>query len=334
MISKDRILEISSKLKEIKAVVYGDVMLDTYIYGDIGPQNPEKKAVPIIIPQRIEYMLGGAANTANNLSHLGAEVFLYGLTGSETSASRLRRLCKKNHIKGELISIADRKTTRKIRHIVDGHYALRTDIELCKELDEKQTDGVIFQMRLESINLDVLIVSDYAKGATNERMTRYLLKIAREKGAYFIAQPKPSTFRFYEGADLIMLNLKESEEIVRGKLNSRENDPIEDSYRRTLGNLLLESVNHNSSIVITYGKHGMSFYGRDNVYEHVPTKPLNVEDGTYQGAGDTALAAYALSYIATRDVAESLRMANHAASVAIRMPGTSAPTIEDLVENL
>ena len=59
-----------NKLKDVKVLVIGDVMLDEYIIGHSERLSPEAP-VPIVKVDRNEYRLGGAANVANNLNNLG-----------------------------------------------------------------------------------------------------------------------------------------------------------------------------------------------------------------------------------------------------------------------
>jgi bifunctional ADP-heptose synthase (sugar kinase/adenylyltransferase) len=55
-----------------RVLVVGDVMLDQFIWGNVGRISPEAP-VPVVDFQRESFMPGGAANVARNLSALGAK---------------------------------------------------------------------------------------------------------------------------------------------------------------------------------------------------------------------------------------------------------------------
>ncbi len=53
-----------------KALVIGDLILDTYIIGDINRISPEAP-VPVLLQNNHYNVLGGALNVANNIKNLG-----------------------------------------------------------------------------------------------------------------------------------------------------------------------------------------------------------------------------------------------------------------------
>ena len=68
-----------------RIAVVGDVMLDHFIVGHVDRISPEAP-VPVVRFSREEYRLGGAANVAHNVTSLGGQVTLIGLTGADPSA--------------------------------------------------------------------------------------------------------------------------------------------------------------------------------------------------------------------------------------------------------
>src|SRR5687768_14555312 len=101
----------------IKAVVIGDVMLDTYWWGNVERVSPEAP-VPIVALTRKDYRLGGAANVALNLKALGAEVAMFSVIGDDDDAALLlKRLTDENISTGYLQKSPKRITTNKSRII-------------------------------------------------------------------------------------------------------------------------------------------------------------------------------------------------------------------------
>ena len=64
-------------IKSIKALVVGDLVLDTYIQGVVERVSPEAP-VPVVRAEKMFLKPGMAGNVALNLRALGAEVFLAG----------------------------------------------------------------------------------------------------------------------------------------------------------------------------------------------------------------------------------------------------------------
>src|SRR4029453_3105959 len=87
-----RVTDLGTLLKRLvdrPILVLGDIMLDHFIVGRVERISPEAP-VPVVHFAREEYRLGGAANVANNLRSLGADVELVALIGQDAEADRLR----------------------------------------------------------------------------------------------------------------------------------------------------------------------------------------------------------------------------------------------------
>src|ERR1700691_3032528 len=80
-----------------RLLVIGDVVLDQYIKGSVTRISPEAP-VPIVLQEQSFYTPGGAANVANNLRSLGANVTLVGKIGDDIEGNILKRELLKRHI--------------------------------------------------------------------------------------------------------------------------------------------------------------------------------------------------------------------------------------------
>src|ERR1700742_5010442 len=74
--------EIEERWGTKRLLVLGDVMLDKYIWGEVGGSSPEAP-VPVVRSAAQSEQPGGAANVAMNLAKLGAGVVLVGFTGGD-----------------------------------------------------------------------------------------------------------------------------------------------------------------------------------------------------------------------------------------------------------
>jgi bifunctional ADP-heptose synthase (sugar kinase/adenylyltransferase) len=80
-------VEIVRRFRRLRALVVGDVMLDTYIEGAATRLCGEGPA-PVVRKDTERRAAGGAANTAANLRALGASVMLVGVVGCDMGATR------------------------------------------------------------------------------------------------------------------------------------------------------------------------------------------------------------------------------------------------------
>ena len=81
-------------------------MLDTYFSGSTNRVSPEAP-VPILNLKKVVSLPGGAANVANNIKTLGADVLLMGIIGKDEGGRRLKDLLVKERLNssfGKLIN--------------------------------------------------------------------------------------------------------------------------------------------------------------------------------------------------------------------------------------
>ncbi|MEN9813778.1 MAG: hypothetical protein RL479_2464, partial [Verrucomicrobiota bacterium] len=89
--------QLLRRLRRLRILVVGDVMLDHYIWGDATRISPEAP-VPVIDIARDSWTAGGAANVALNLASLGARCTVVGRFGKDESGRRLAELLRERGI--------------------------------------------------------------------------------------------------------------------------------------------------------------------------------------------------------------------------------------------
>src|ERR1700733_14127085 len=118
-----------AKLKNIRILVIGDIMLDHYLWGDVHRISPEAP-VPVVHAVRDTYTAGGAANVALNLTNLGVHTSLFGHVAPDEAGKRLAMILSDNGVK--LINLnhnADTPTIVKTRVIIRNQQLCRIDRE-------------------------------------------------------------------------------------------------------------------------------------------------------------------------------------------------------------
>ena len=109
--------QLFSRFTQLKVVVVGDVMLDTYWWGKVDRISPEAP-VPVVAVSKKEMRIGGAGNVALNAVSLGAKVNLVSVIGKDEDGEQLGKLLGENQIcTAYLVRSENRITTNNIRII-------------------------------------------------------------------------------------------------------------------------------------------------------------------------------------------------------------------------
>src|SRR5215210_8819646 len=99
--------EIVAAMRGRAVAVYGDVMLDEFVWGDVSRISPEAP-VPVVNVRRESVRLGGAANVLANLIALGARASVVGVVGPDAAGERLRAaLAERGAAQGDELLVVD-----------------------------------------------------------------------------------------------------------------------------------------------------------------------------------------------------------------------------------
>lgn len=304
--------------EKARVLVVGDVMLDRYWVGPTGRISPEAPVAVVKINQ-VEDRPGGAANVALNIATLGGQVQLAGLVGQDDTANALTLGVQTLGVEPQWLSIADKPTITKLRVLSRNQQLIRLDFE---EVFNK-ADSVRLLKQSEALldSVDVVVLSDYAKGAIDQ--PRDFIALARSKGVLVLVDPKGSDFGRYHGASLITPNMSEFEAVV-GTVTS-EADLLEKARS-------LLKQHHFDAILVTRSEKGMTLVTANAPELHIPTVAREVYDVT--GAGDTVISALATSLAAGAELSQACAIANTAAGVVVGKLGTSTVSRIELIKAL
>ncbi len=304
------------KIKDVRLLVVGDVMLDRYWFGDVSRISPEAP-VPVVKVERQEERLGGAANVARNAASLGATCSLLSVVGEDEAGATLRRLLEDGQIDANLHVDRDVDTIVKLRVIGRQQQLLRIDFETPPSHEILQAKLADFEMRIRQA--DVVILSDYGKGGLTH--IAEMIRIARSHDKPVLVDPKGDDWGKYAGATVITPNRAELREVV-GRWGSEAE--LEAKARKLRGELGLEAL------LVTRSEEGMTLFA-DEVC-HQAAQAREVFD--VSGAGDTVIATMAVMLAAGADWAEAIRVANVAAGIVVGKLGTAVVTRHELLAAL
>lgn len=311
--------QIISNFSSKKVLVVGDVMLDKYVWGKAKRISPEAP-IPVVVAERESFLPGGAANVANNIAGLGARAVLAGIAGDDAHQKILRELLEKKGVEVGFV-LDDRPTTTKVRVIAHKQQLLRCDYEQTRHIGPCTEQKLLDIIKKSSF--DAIIVSDYAKGTITQSLYDALREIAREKSIPVFVDVKPRHRVNYAGATVTKTNYSEALELA-GVMESDNKDV------NAVGELLVKKFQ--SHVVVTRAEKGVSVFGKNGQVTNVPTMARQVSD--VSGAGDTFLAALALSFVSGASLENAASIANHAAGIKVGKIGAVPVLINELREEL
>ncbi len=301
----------------LKVAVIGDVMLDTYWWGNVDRISPEAP-VPVVAVSKKEQRIGGAANVALNAHSLGASVSMISVLGKDDDGDQLTGLLHASGIQTKYLVHSERRiTTNKIRIISRNQHMMRLDAEIADDLDKEDEDRLLysFENYIAAENPDVVILEDYNKGVLTAAVIQQVVSLCKKHGILTAVDPKRKNFFTYEGVRIFKPNLKEIKEGLNMMPESISLNVLKDMH------LLLQEKLHHQVSLITLSEKGV-FYQQENNAAIIPTHIRSIAD--VSGAGDTVIAVASLVYAATKDVKLMAEMANIAGGLVCEEVGTVA----------
>ena len=295
-------------------LVVGDIMLDRYWYGATNRISPEAP-VPVVKINALEERPGGAANVAMNVTSLGGEAKLIGLTGIDEPAKILTEQLQQQHVVCDFVALNSHPTITKLRVLSRNQQLIRLDFEepFC------DVDSLPLLQRIENAlpQAKVMVLSDYAKGVLSS--VEAIIKMAQQANVPVLIDPKGTDFTRYRGATLLTPNMSEFEAVV-GPCHSEEDIAVK-------GHQLIRDYDI-KALLVTRSEKGMTLLQIGQPTYHLPTQAKEVFDVT--GAGDTVIATLAASLAAGYTLEDSCFLANASAGVVVGKLGTSTVTQVEL----
>jgi rfaE bifunctional protein kinase chain/domain len=277
--------KIFDQFNTLKALIIGDVMIDSYLWGSTNRISPEAP-VPIVNVQKREQRLGGAGNVALNIQSLGATPILCSVVGNDSEGENLLRLMEINGLsRAGMVQSNHRITTVKHRILAASQHLLRIDSEMDKTIDEEEHE--LLWKKIENLlpQVQVVIFEDYDKGVIDGSLIEKTIQKANELQIPTIVDPKKRNFLLYKNATLFKPNLKELKEGLKLDFNHHNLDEITDAIKQLQAELQAKIV------MTTLSEKGVIIHSESETH-HIPAHLRSIAD--VSGAGDTVVSVAAL----------------------------------------
>lgn len=297
-------------------LVIGDTIVDVFHQGTplgVSAETP----TPVVKHEHSRTSLGGAGFLVRNMLALGGSVTFLSLTGSDEFASEINNMKHKKLTKF-LLREPGRITTVKERFWSGGHKLLAWDRVDNRPISTHTEKKVLSYIRKNIASFGRIIISDYRHGFLTKKVACALVAIARTAHTpiYVDSQVSQRTanHRWYKGADMFCLNVKEAKSI----------DPSFNENRLKSSLLHLKKILDAKHIILKRGEVGSASL-IDGILIETPAYRVKVKDTV--GAGDAFFAVIALSQTLGK---KELTAANMWAARKCTLLGTQTPAIENL----
>lgn len=310
--SKVDLTSIFEGFQNLNVLIIGDVMIDSYLWGDVTRISPEAP-VPVLSSTLKEMRLGGAANVALNIRAMGANPILCSVVGNDENGKELTNLMTTSGFATDGIVLDDsRVTTVKTRIIAHNQHLLRVDEEIDTPLDSASEDLLLHRITslLATFNVDAIIFEDYDKGVITPRIISSVTNIANQ--IPILVDPKKRNYNDYRNITLFKPNFKEFKEGMKLDIEKGEHDLLLKAGREFIKERNIKIL------MVTLSEHGVFVCQEDN-YEFIPAEVRNIAD--VSGAGDTVISVSSLCLAAGLSANKVAKIGNIAGGLVCEKSG-------------
>jgi rfaE bifunctional protein kinase chain/domain len=323
MTAAARLSRLLDRFAGRRVLVVGDVILDEYLHGDAARISPEAP-IPVVRLTSETHLLGGAGYVASHVRHLGGEAVLCGVAGRDPAGDAVRALLRERGIDAAgLVTDPGRPTSIKTRVVAKRQQMLRIDRERTDPIAPETAAALLRHAEQALPAVDVVICSDYDKGAFTPSLIRRLLSVARWRRVPVAVNPKPRLATRFRGATLVSMNQAEAAAVLGRPLP-------DEAAVRAAGPALRRRLGA-AAVLVTRGEHGMALF-TSGAPRFVPARAREVFDVT--GAGDTVIAVAAMGLAARGRLADAVQLASAAAAVEVGKLGCALVSRAEILKEL
>jgi rfaE bifunctional protein kinase chain/domain len=275
----------------LKVIVIGDLMVDSYIRGEVERISPEAP-VPVVSGLKREMRLGGAANVALNIQLLGAQPLLFGIVGDDEKGRVFVRMVDQNNMDSSGVLVdKSRPTTVKTRIISNNQHLLRVDDESSNpvntEIKDKMVEGI--KQYIDNNEINGVLFEDYDKGVLSEDLISRVVNYCNKRSIPVFVDPKKRNYHAYQGVSLFKPNFKEFTEGMKEDVKKNDFENLFELSKKFINDRNIDMM------LLTLAEQGIFICNRE-AFNHVHAlEKLDVAD--VSGAGDTVISVAALCYI-------------------------------------
>lgn len=327
-VDADRLLELIDRFTRIRVAVFGDLLVDEFIYGEVARISREAPVL-ILNYDSTELVPGGAGNAANNVAALGGAAVAVGVAGTDESGRRLLETMRSTIDVRQVARRRGVRTPSKTRILAGGIHSakqqvVRIDRPAGMPLTQADRISVRAKLLAAASRCDAMLVSDYGSGLVTPALAAEARKRLRSKDGRrptVLVDSRYALLRF-RGMTACTPNESEVEQLFGMTIGDNAR-VLEKAGRALLARTRV------SAVLVTRGSRGMALFEHDRPTFHLPIFGSDqIVDVT--GAGDTVIATMTLALAAGATCLEGARLANYAGGIVVMKRGTATVSSGEL----
>jgi|GEM_PF-340249 len=316
------------RFSTLQLLVIGDYALDVYSYGTVQRMSREAP-VPILtrdIQATSDSVLGQAGNCALNIASLGAQVTPVGILGRDSTAVEVTALLREYDIDtAGFMTVEGYTTPRKERVFAHNANApsqqiVRIDDGETAHLSSREHQQIIKTVCESMDECDGIVFSDYGYGVCTPIVVQGIIEEAQIRNKFVIADSR-YCIGLYRGIAAVMPSETEVTPFLNQNITDLNVNEVVSSLRDELSLDYAVITRGSKGMILADGKQILTFQGKKDVV-----------DAT--GAGDTALALFALSLLSGASAQEAAQLSTTGVAITLMKKGTCLITRDELAARL
>lgn len=321
------LFDITNRFADLKVVVIGEAMLDSYLDGFTDRVSREAP-VPVVSVTDRKDAAGGAANTAVNIRALGGQVTFLSVVGADDDGLLLLQVLEENGVPTDhVIRHPFRRTLAKRRVAASGQMLVRFDQGDGSPVDATTEDALIERLDALFPACDALVISDYGYGILTPRIIERITQLQAWNPRVIVADAKNLQAYRHVGVTAVKPNYGEAVKLLN--LPRLESACARAEQMTPYAEQVLD-LTGSQIAAITLDSEGALICERGALPYRTYAKPE--PDSKAAGAGDTFVSALALALAANTDTPNAAEIASAAARIVVARPGTTTCTAAELRE--
>lgn len=305
-------------------LVIGDAMLDSYLIGQSTRLSREAPAPIVDVTTRVDAG-GGAANTAANVSALGASATFLTVFGQDEDGDRLVACLGRDGVRSDqAIRARSRSTLVKQRVVAEPQLIVRFDQGTTVPVDEDDEAELIARLRRLFLASDAVIVSDYGYGVLTPNVIAALADLQRWSPRTLVVDAKDLPKYRAVRPTIVKPNFDEAL-----KLLGLPRQPGADRAQLVIDHAAeLFEITGACHVAVTLDSEGALLLESDGTWYRTYAEPA--PHARAAGAGDTFVATLALAFASGGGATDAVELASAASAVVVKRDGTTTCEGDDL----
>lgn len=323
-----RLVSIVDRFPRVRVAVFGDLIVDEFIYGEIARVSREAPVL-ILNYDSTEIVPGGSGNAANNVAALGGQCAVTSIAGRDDTGDRLLDALKERVETRNIIRPRAYRTPTKTRILAGGVHSAKQQVVRIDRAARQDTTAIDREALARKLiktaaRCDALLVSDYGGGIVAPAAVRQAQQALRRRGRQQPPVVVDSRYSLLSFRGMTACTPNESEVEQLFDIRIGENTRV----LERAGRELLKRT-RSSAVLITRGSRGMALFEADQPTTHIPIFGSDqIADVT--GAGDTVIATLTLAVAAGASFLEAAHLANYAGGIVVMKRGTATVSGDEL----